>query len=804
MATKSFNQSLAANGGSNGTLTVADSSGFEIGAIVFLAAKNQRVEQLKVSSKPSSTSVVVVTPADTTFDASQYTVASSAKLFQPRSEIFIVNSPSATPISSTTILRTTSIAVPNDPELVLNGDTGDILIIKQNGTEKLTVDVDGTVEAEGYLKAKLGVLSNGGADTLNMYGQTVDGATAVGINIGTNNPMTHADAKLLRIINGVVTGSPVEKAYFDKDGKLWTPGILFADGTTQTTAGGGGGGGGGGVSDLQGAFDAQADTVVTLTDTATLDLSSGKSWIFRDKDEANLMRVVEGSVAGTSTVEISQDVDLLDVYATNVEFKNGIQVASSSLATVISIGGTTDTIHGFGNLKLVSNGVMTFSDMNMSSMGSTWSLSDGVSLSSDATEWESFKTEFGEVSLLNAITQAKTSGGGGGGGASSLQDAYDGGDTITLTDGNNFEINAPATGSAGLLLDAKGVRSNLTVTDERLDIKSEGGRSGGLQVLVESTNTAGTSQVFVRAGTSTVLQAGNDPYPFYVLADAANKAVSIEANDDTGSIFIGGAASNSAISIGSSGQRYITIGNGSGATTVDVNPGIGGFLVDTASTGPISLDANGGASNFTVTGANLTLSTATSGNLILQSANAISIGTDASNGSIQIGTSGTRTISLGSRTAPVIMGSAVPSSQNGAPVGYRLKSAGTSQFAITEVIRFDSSGNLAKADADGAGIAREVVGIALENDSSSEARVATMYGSVVEVKFASAPSVGDEGKPVYLSTTAGAATLTQPSELGQRVYKLGVLSSSTIGPNNGYFIVYQPQFIQDITSAPVT
>ncbi|NDD55371.1 hypothetical protein EBZ39_16175, partial [bacterium] len=159
MATKSFNQALAANGGNTGILTVADSSGFEIGATVFLAAKNQRVEQLKVSSKPNSTSVVVVTPADTTFNASQYTVANSAKLFQPRSEVFIVNSPSATPISSSTILKTTSIAVANDPELVLNGDSGDVLIVQQNGVEKFTVDVNGTVEAEGYLKAKLGVLS---------------------------------------------------------------------------------------------------------------------------------------------------------------------------------------------------------------------------------------------------------------------------------------------------------------------------------------------------------------------------------------------------------------------------------------------------------------------------------------------------------------------------------------------------------------------------------------------------------------------------------------------------------------------
>ncbi|NDD55370.1 hypothetical protein EBZ39_16170, partial [bacterium] len=149
---------LAANGGNTGILTVADSSGFEIGATVFLAAKNQKIARLKVSLKPSNLTVVVVTPADMTFDASQYTVANNAKLFQPKSNLFVTNDSNSVPISSDTIIKTTSIAVANAPELVLNGDIGDILVVKQNGVEKLTVDVNGHLESEGYVKPKMGVV----------------------------------------------------------------------------------------------------------------------------------------------------------------------------------------------------------------------------------------------------------------------------------------------------------------------------------------------------------------------------------------------------------------------------------------------------------------------------------------------------------------------------------------------------------------------------------------------------------------------------------------------------------------------
>jgi hypothetical protein len=43
--------------------------------------------------------------------------------------------------------------------------------------------------------------------------------------------------------------------------------------------------------------------------------------------------------------------------------------------------------------------------------GSTWSVADGIALTASIAEWDAFEVAFGEVSLLNAIEQASTTGG---------------------------------------------------------------------------------------------------------------------------------------------------------------------------------------------------------------------------------------------------------------------------------------------------------------------------------------------------------------------------------------------------------
>ena len=130
----------------------------------------------------------------------------------------------------------------------------------------------------------------------------------------------------------------------------------------------------------------------------------------------------------------------------------------------------------------------------------------------------------------------------------------------------------------------------------------------------------------------------------------------IAINSGSGNILIGSDPVNGAISIASDGVRTVTLGSGAD-TTFDAN--LGATTID-AST--LSIDATG-ASNFTVTGANLSMGTATSGDvtfaaagamtidaassLEVNSAGPISIANDAVNQAVNVATAGTRTVTLG-------------------------------------------------------------------------------------------------------------------------------------------------------------
>ena len=57
-----------------------------------------------------------------------------------------------------------------------------------------------------------------------------------------------------------------------------------------------------------------------------------------------------------------------------------------------------------GDIRINGTGEMFLDDGNQT--GSTWAQTDGIKLSEDTAEWDAFEVAFGEVSLLNAITQA--------------------------------------------------------------------------------------------------------------------------------------------------------------------------------------------------------------------------------------------------------------------------------------------------------------------------------------------------------------------------------------------------------------
>jgi len=158
------------------------------------------------------------------------------------------------------------------------------------------------------------------------------------------------------------------------------------------------------------AYDNQGTTPVDVTTHSYLDLEgAGLVWAIRDDLQANLFVITEGSAGGTSTVQIAADVDVFDNNAASNDFLQGMTVDSGG--TAIQIGNSAGVISSAGlltltstgaDLKLNSGGQLVFSDQWYAA--STYDTD--LVLSDSAAEWDAFETAFGEVSLLNAITQA--------------------------------------------------------------------------------------------------------------------------------------------------------------------------------------------------------------------------------------------------------------------------------------------------------------------------------------------------------------------------------------------------------------
>ena len=138
-----------------------------------------------------------------------------------------------------------------------------------------------------------------------------------------------------------------------------------------------------------------------------------------------------------------------------------------------------------------------------------------------------------------------------------------------------------------------------------------------------------------------------------------------------------------------------------------------------------------------------------------------------------------------------------------AALATQLLFAGSNSVGQYDVLYINTSGELARADADGGTLYYNVVAAALEAGPSGGAAVKAAIstsGQVTGVTFTGGnPSTGDRGKPVYLSTTAGQVSLTAPSSSGDHVVRVGFVYSSTQLATNVYPIIFQPQYISQIS-----
>jgi len=162
---------------------------------------------------------------------------------------------------------------------------------------------------------------------------------------------------------------------------------------------------GAGAANRQQVYNNQGTTPVDLGTNATLDLeSAGIYWEIRDDLEATLFRITEGSAGGTTELAIESAVDTFRVDAILNDFDQGVSVNTGGTRP-IDVGVTDGVIESTaGALEVQATTTLSFDDGNKP-VG--WSLAEGIHLSDSGTEWDNFEAEFGEVSLLNAIVQAK-------------------------------------------------------------------------------------------------------------------------------------------------------------------------------------------------------------------------------------------------------------------------------------------------------------------------------------------------------------------------------------------------------------
>lgn len=147
----------------------------------------------------------------------------------------------------------------------------------------------------------------------------------------------------------------------------------------------------------------------TQAQNIAIRISDTFSWAFQDPAGAsNILQVA--AAAGADAVRMN--VDVLDINnSATADFLNGATFDSGG--TAINVGDTAgqiDSAAGLtlltaagGDLRLDAAGEVRFDDGYRAS--STW-VGDHVPLADSAAEWTAYKTAFGEVSLLNAITQA--------------------------------------------------------------------------------------------------------------------------------------------------------------------------------------------------------------------------------------------------------------------------------------------------------------------------------------------------------------------------------------------------------------
>lgn len=120
-------------------------------------------------------------------------------------------------------------------------------------------------------------------------------------------------------------------------------------------------------------------------------------------------------------------------------------------------------------------------------------------------------------------------------------------------------------------------------------------------------------------------------------------------------------------------------------------------------------------------------------------------------------------------------------------------------IALGDLLTFDSSGDAVPAVSTTATGEWEVAGVAASAAAAaSPVQIFTIRGLATQTRFGVAPGAGANGTRVYLSSSAGAATLTAPTTPGNTVMLVGLLIGAD-GATTTPEVVFHPQFIARVS-----
>ncbi len=220
-------------------------------------------------------------------------------------------------------------------------------------------------------------------------------------------------------------------------------------------------------------------------------------------------------------------------------------------------------------------------------------------------------------------------------------------------------LDADTTSGSGIYLDAyeSGVNESgaVTIDARTLDINLVGSASShGVDIDVSGSgspinmDTSDGDIALTAAGSTGDIYLTSSQSEIYLRTSTDSKSINIADNDVAVTLNLATGTGNDSINLAnnSSGTKSVTIGNNTSSSTLDLNAGTGGVLVD--STGAISLDAAAN-SNFTVAGADLTITTTTSGEVDITAAGLLDI-----NGAANMDVDVTGTYTLDTTTSATI------------------------------------------------------------------------------------------------------------------------------------------------------